>query len=131
MEQHRANPNCATCHNRMDPIGFGFENFDAVGAYRTKDGAYPVEPGGSLPSGQSFQTAIELVGLLKQRDEDFRRCLTEKMVTFALGRGLESSDRQYVVEIAKATQAQGDTLPALIQTIVTSEPFRQRRTATK
>lgn len=129
MEQHRANPNCATCHNRMDPIGFGFENFDAVGAWRTKDGAFPVEPGGTLPSGQSFQSAIELVALLKQRDEDFRRCLTEKMVTFALGRGLESSDRQYVAEIAKATQTKGDTLTVLIQTIVTSEPFCKRRTA--
>lgn len=131
MEQHRANPNCATCHNRMDPIGFGFENFDAVGAWRTKDGAFPVEPGGTLPNGQSFQTPMELVALLKQREEDFRRCLTEKMVTFAIGRGLESADRQYINEIAKATLAHGDTLPALIQEIVKSEPFRQRRTATK
>lgn len=129
MEQHRANPNCATCHNRMDPIGFGFENFDAIGAWRTKDGQHPVEPGGTLPSGQSFQTPLELVAILKQRDEDFRRCLTEKMITFALGRGLESSDRQYVVEIAKATQSRGDTMTALIQAIVTSEPFCKRRTA--
>ncbi|MFT3878767.1 MAG: DUF1592 domain-containing protein [Gemmatales bacterium] len=129
MEQHRANPNCATCHNRMDPIGFGFENFDAVGAWRTKDGTFPVEPGGTLPNGQSFQTPMELVALLKQRDEDFRRCLSEKMITFAIGRGLESSDRQYIHEIAKATQSHGDTMTALIQEIVKSEPFRQRRTA--
>jgi hypothetical protein len=131
MEQHRANPNCAVCHNRMDPIGFGFENFDAVGAWRTKDGAFPVEPGGTLPNGQSFQTPMQLVALLKQREEDFRRCLSEKMVTFAIGRGLESVDRQYVNDIAKATQSQGDTLSVLIQEIVKSEPFRQRRTATK
>jgi mono/diheme cytochrome c family protein len=131
MEQHRANPNCAVCHNRMDPIGFGFENFDAVGAWRTKDGAFPVEPGGTLPNGQSFQTPMELITLLKQREEDFRRCLSEKMVTFAMGRGLESVDRQYVNDIAKATQTQGDTLTALIQEVVKSEPFRQRRTATK
>jgi mono/diheme cytochrome c family protein len=129
MEQHRANPNCATCHNRMDPIGFGFENFDAVGAFRTKDGPHPVEPGGVLPSGQSFQTPLELVAILKQRDEDFRRCLTEKMLTYALGRGIESSDRQYVVEIAKATLSRGDTITALVQSIVTSDPFCQRRTA--
>lgn len=129
MEQHRANPNCATCHNRMDPIGFGFENFDAVGKWRTTDGTFPIEPGGTLPSGQSFQSALELVKILKQRDEDFRRCLTEKMLTYAIGRGLESSDRQYVADIAKACLTRGDTLTALIQTIVTSEPFTQRRTA--
>lgn len=131
MEQHRTNPNCAVCHNRMDPIGFGFENFDAVGAWRTKDGAFPVEPGGTLPNGQSFQTPMDLITLLKQREDDFRRCLSEKMVTFAIGRGLESVDRPYVNEIAKATQTQGDTLTALIQEVVKSEPFRQRRTATK
>jgi hypothetical protein len=115
----------------MDPIGFGFENFDAVGSWRTKDGNFPVEPGGTLPSGQSFQTPLELVALLKQREEDFRRCLSEKMVTFALGRGLESADRQYIAEIAKGTLSHGDTLAALIAEIVKSEPFRQRRTASK
>ena len=67
--------------------------------------------------------------ILKQRDEDFRRCLTEKMLTYALGRGLDSSDRQYVADIAKTCQTKGDSLSALIQTIVTSEPFTQRRTA--
>jgi hypothetical protein len=130
MEQHRANPNCATCHNRMDPIGFGFENFDAVGAWRTKDGNFPVEPGGVLPNGQSFTTPVELVAILKQRHEDFRRCLTEKMLTFALGRGLGSSDRVYVVDIAKAVRERGDTLRILVQEIVKSEPFRFRRTVT-
>lgn len=129
MEQHRANPNCATCHNRMDPIGFGFENFDAVGKWRLKDGTFPIEPGGTLPTGQSFQSALDLVKILKQRDEDFRRCLTEKMLTYSLGRGLDSSDRQYVADIAKTCQTKGDSLSALIQTIVISEPFTQRRTA--
>ena len=89
----------------------------------------PIEPGGTLPSGQSFQTPLELVALLKQREEDFRRCLSEKMVTFALGRGLDSADRQYIAEIAKGTLSHGDTLSALICEIVKSEPFRQRRTA--
>jgi mono/diheme cytochrome c family protein len=126
MEQHRANPNCATCHNRMDPIGFGFENFDAIGAWRTRDGDLPIDSTGTLPSGQSFQSPGELVGLLKQRDDDFRRCLAEKMLTFALGRGLESSDRRYVADIAAATKAGGDTLAALIREVVKSEPFRFR-----
>jgi hypothetical protein len=111
----------------MDPIGFGFENFDAVGSWRTRDGNEPVDPGGTLPNGQSFQSPRELVALFKQRDEDFRRCLTEKMLTFALGRGLLSSDRQHIAEIAQATQKRGDTLSALIQEIVKSEPFLNRR----
>ncbi|MBL8822919.1 MAG: DUF1592 domain-containing protein [Planctomycetia bacterium] len=127
MEQHRVNPNCATCHQRMDPIGFGFENFDAVGTWRTKDGSDPVDPAGTLPSGQSFKSPQELVVLLKQRDEDFRRCLTEKMVTFAIGRGIVSSDRPHLAEIAQAAQKRGDTLSALIQEIVKSEPFQKRR----
>lgn len=127
MEQHRTNPSCASCHQRMDPIGFGFENFDAVGSWRTKDGNEPVDPGGTLPNGQSFKSPMELVTLFKQRDEDFRRCLTEKMLTFALGRGLISSDRQHLAEIAQAAQKRGDTLSALIQEIVRSEPFLKRR----
>ena len=90
-----------------------------------------MEPGGTLPNGQSFQTPMELITLLKKREEDFRRCLSEKMVTFAIGRGLESVDRQYVNDIAKTTQTQGDTLTALIQEVVKSEPFLQRRTASK
>jgi hypothetical protein len=130
MEQHRANPNCAACHSRMDPIGFGFENFDAIGAWRTKDGNFPVDPGGTLPSGQSFTTPLELVAILKQRDDDFRRCLAEKLLTYALGRGVGSSDRAYVADITKATREGGDTLQALIRAIVTSEPFRFRRTVT-
>lgn len=128
-EQHRANPNCASCHNRMDPIGFGFENFDAIGAWRTKDGTFPIEPGGTLPNGQSFQTPLELVAVLKQRQNDFRRCFTEKMLTYALGRGLESGDRVYVADIAKAAAEYGDTVSALIKEIVKSEPFRFRRAA--
>ncbi len=129
MEQHRANPNCATCHQRMDPIGFGFENFDAVGAWRTKDGKFPIEPGGTLPSGQSFQTPVELVAILKQRHEEFRRCLTEKMLTFALGRGLELGDKPFINDIAQATLKHGDTMTILIQEIVKSDPFRYRRLA--
>jgi hypothetical protein len=130
MEQHRANPNCATCHSRMDPIGFGLENFDAVAAWRTKDGSFPIEPGGVLPNGQTFATPLELVTILKQRHGDFRRCLTEKMLTFAIGRGLGSSDRPYVADLARATRERGDTLRVLIEEIVKSEPFRYRRTVT-
>jgi mono/diheme cytochrome c family protein len=89
MEQHRANPSCASCHSRMDPLGFGFENFDAIGAWREKDGEYAVDASGVLPSGQTFQGPKALKAILKAKDKDFCRALTEKLLTYALGRGVE------------------------------------------
>src|SRR5206468_6325729 len=89
MEQHRANPSCATCHQRMDPLGFGFENYDAIGAWRTKDGKFAVDAGGVLPDGRKFNGPAELRKILKERQAEFTRCLTEKLLTYALGRGME------------------------------------------
>src|SRR5206468_13084125 len=93
MEQHRENALCASCHQRMDPIGFAFENYDAVGAWRDKDGEFPIDPSGDLPGGQTFQGPAELKALLRGKKDQFRRCLTEKVLTYALGRGLEYYDR--------------------------------------
>ena len=75
MEQHRANPNCAVCHQRMDPLGFGFENFDAIGAWRDKDGKFAIDPSGQLPGGASFRGPAELRQILKGKQQDFCRCL--------------------------------------------------------
>src|SRR5207253_2372675 len=93
MELHRKNPNCATCHQRMDPLGFGLENFDAIGAWRTRDGKFDIDSSGILPNGQAFKSPKELKAVLKTKEEDFRRCLAEKMLTYALGRGLEHYDK--------------------------------------
>ena len=127
MEQHRANPNCASCHQRMDPLGFGFENFDAVGAWRTQDGKFPIDSSGVLPSGKTFHGPKELKAILKTKESEFRHCLTEKMLTYALGRGLEGSDEWAVDQIANAVAHNGNTLSSLVIEIVKSDPFQKRR----
>src|SRR5207248_6116712 len=92
MEQHRRNPACANCHARMDPLGFGFENFDAVGAWRDKDGKFDVDSSGVLPDGSTFKGPAELRKVLLKKKDQFVRCLADKMLTYALGRGTERSD---------------------------------------
>jgi len=128
MEQHRANPNCAVCHQRMDPIGFGFENCDGIGAWRDKDGGAPIDPSGELVTGETFKGPAELRNiLLKQKRGDFIRCLTEKMLTYALGRGLEYYDRCASDQIAKDLAKKNYRFSQLITAIVKSAPFQQRR----
>jgi hypothetical protein len=127
MEQHRANPSCAVCHTNMDALGFALENFDAVGAFRTKDGAFPIDPAGTLPDGKSFKGPAELKTILKGKKDLFARCLTEKMVTYALGRGVEPYDRPTVEAIDAALARNDYRFSALVAEIVKSEPFRLRR----
>jgi hypothetical protein len=127
MEQHRANPNCASCHQRMDPLGFGFENFDAIGAWRTHEGKHAIDPSGTLPSGQTFQGPAELRRILKARQEAFARCLTEKLLTYALGRGVERYDRCAVEEVVKSAVRDQYKLSRLLIEIVKSDPFLKRR----
>jgi len=127
MEQHRANPSCAQCHFRMDPLGFGLENFDAIGAWRDRDGSFFIDASGTLPDGSSFKRPSELKTILKARKDEFARCFTEKMLTYALGRGLEYYDRCTVDEIASALAHDNYKFGTLIQRIVASEPFQKRR----
>ncbi|MFL5245708.1 MAG: DUF1592 domain-containing protein [Gemmataceae bacterium] len=127
MEQHRADPNCATCHQKMDPLGFAFENYDAIGAWRTKDGKFDIDPAGILPDGKTFTGPKELKSLLKGKDKEFRKCLTDRMLTYALGRGLESYDRCAVDQIADNLAKNEYRFSALVISIVKSEPFQMRR----
>jgi hypothetical protein len=129
MEQHRENALCASCHQRMDPIGFAFENYDAVGAWRDKDGKFPIDPSGVLPGGQSFKGPAELKVILKGKKDLFGRCLAEKMLTYALGRGLEYYDKCAVDKILRALDKNGYRFSTLLLEVVRSEPF-QMRTAT-
>ncbi|HEY1186207.1 MAG TPA: DUF1592 domain-containing protein [Gemmata sp.] len=127
MEAHRANPACASCHAKMDGLGFGLENFDALGGYRTKDGNAPIDSSGELPGNVRFTGAAELKGVLLGKKDLFARCLTEKLMTYALGRGLEYYDRRAVDGIT-AQLAKGDfRFSALVTEIVKSDPFRMRR----
>jgi hypothetical protein len=127
MEQHRANPSCANCHARMDPLGFAFENFDAIGRFREKDGEFPIDPSGELPSGEKFSGSNELKEILKTRQNLFARCIAEKMLTYALGRGLEYYDRPTIERITTALSQNGYRYSTLIVETVKSEPFRMRR----
>ncbi len=126
LEKHRADPNCASCHARMDPLGFALENFDGVGAFRDRDGSFPVDASGVLPNGQSFVGPVELKVVLLLRIKPFAATLTEKMLTYALGRGLEDTDRCVVDKLAEATLADGARFSRLISGIVHSDPFQKR-----
>jgi hypothetical protein len=126
MEQHRAKPSCAGCHNRMDPLGFAFENFDAIGAWRTRDGNFPIDPSGVLPDGRAFAGPAELKIILKGQKDLFARCLAEKMLTYALGRGLEYYDRCAVDKIVGALAHRNYRFSTLLVEVVKSEPFGMR-----
>ncbi len=127
MEEHRKNPACASCHAKMDPLGFGLENFDAVGAFRDKDGGAPIDPSGELPGGVKFAGPVELKKILVGKKELFARCLTEKLLTYGLGRGLEFYDKRSVDKITAGLARQDYKFSALVTEIVTSNPFRMRR----
>jgi hypothetical protein len=129
LEEHRKNPTCASCHRRMDPLGFGLENFDAVGAWRTMDGKFAVDATGSLPDGRSFTGPEELLTILKGDRDAFARALTGKLLTYALGRGLERYDIRTVKEIAGRLPAKGYRFSALVLEIVNSLPFQARTLA--
>lgn len=127
MELHRSKPGCASCHQRMDPLGFGFENFDAIGRWRTEDAGFAIDSSGDLPSGESFKTPKEFRKILLAHRDEFARCLTEKMLTYALGRGLEYYDKCAVDIIEAALKANDYRFSVLIESIVTSEPFQRKR----
>jgi hypothetical protein len=119
---------CASCHQRMDPIGFAFENFDAVGAWREKEAGDPVDVSGVLPDGRKFDGPAGLKKLLGADRDVFVRCVVEKMLTYALGRGLESYDRPVVNKILSALGKENDRFSALLVEIVKSDPFQKRTT---
>ena len=127
MEKHRADPMCSTCHNKMDPLGFGLENYNAIGQWRTTDGKFPVDASGTLPNGKSFTTPGEMRALLMAELPEFSRCLTEKMLTYALGRGLHSYDRRAIEAIDRNVAASGYRFQSLIFEIVHSVPFQMGR----
>jgi hypothetical protein len=129
LEMHRKDPTCASCHRRMDPLGFGLENFDAVGAWRTVDGKFPIDATGTLPDGRSFNGPEELRAILKADHQAFEHCLTAKLLTYALGRGLERYDKRTVSGIVSRLPEHEYRFSGLILEIVNSLPFQSRRSA--
>jgi hypothetical protein len=128
MEQHRDNPLCASCHARMDPIGFGLENFNAIGAWRITDGTNRIDPAGQLVTGETFSGPGELrrILLTSKRDE-FVRCLAEKLLTYALGRGLEFYDKCAIDQITTTAREHQYRFSSLVLAIVKSAPFQLQR----
>ena len=126
LEQHRRDPSCAPCHVLMDPLGFGLENYDAVGAWRTHDGKFPIETAGTLPGGQTFTGSKGLKEILRGKSDEFVHNVTEKLLTYSLGRGLERFDRPTVDAIATQVKASDYRFSALVMEVVKSKPFQMQ-----
>ena len=128
LEQHRANPVCATCHSQMDPLGFALENFDGTGSWRTIDADAPIDASGILPDGTRFQGPVELQRvLIESKSEEFVNTVTEKLLTYALGRGVESYDAPAIRSIIREAAPDDYRWSSLILGIVKSTPFQMRR----
>lgn len=127
MEQHRENPACAACHQMMDPLGFALENFDAVGRWREREGAGPVDASGQLPDGTEFAGVEELRELIvKTREEPFVRCVIEKMLIYAMGRGTEYYDQCAIDQIFGFVDQNEQKFAFLIAGIILSDPFQKQ-----
>jgi hypothetical protein len=129
MEEHRANPACAACHKQMDPLGFALENFDAVGAWRTTDAHSAIDPSSQLADGTKIDGPIALRQMLLRRPDAFTGTMTEKLLTYALGRGLEYYDRPAVRAIVRNASRENFRFSSLVLGVVNSTPFQMRMKA--
>ncbi|GAB6184795.1 DUF1592 domain-containing protein [Thermopirellula anaerolimosa] len=129
-ERHRKDPNCAVCHQVMDPLGFALEHFDAVGRWRDQDGGLPIDASGELPDGRSFRDADDLKQLLAQTSNaEFIGCLTEKLMIYALGRGMTDSDHCWVRQFVASCNTETASIREIILAIVESDAFQKTVTA--
>ena len=127
LEAHRANAVCASCHAKMDVLGFGLENYDAIGRWRTVDGKFPIDVGGTMPDGKSFTTAAQMRTVLLGSMPEVSRCLIDKIMTYALGRGMQAYDKRTLDRIQRTLAADGYRFQTLIHEVVASPAFQSRR----
>jgi hypothetical protein len=128
LEKHRSAPGCASCQALIDPLGFGLENFDAIGAQREQDNGVPLDTTGVLTTGQTFHNAIELSGvILNDKRDAFLRCIISKLFTYALGRGPEAYDRPTQDAILTRLKQENYGFQTLIASLIESVPFQKRR----
>jgi hypothetical protein len=128
LEVHRAKPLCASCHNRMDPLGLAMENFNALGLWRDNERGQSIDSTGKLLTGEEFKNVRELKKVLAtERHQDFYRCLTEKLLTYALGRGLDYYDVETVDQIVDRLEADHGKFSTLLAGVIESAPFQKRR----
>src|SRR5690606_37221181 len=126
LEQHRGNPTCAACHAIMDPVGLALENFDSIGAWRTSDSGKPIDPVGTLVDGTQVSGPVALRRAILERREAFVTAVTEKLMTYALGRGVEYYDMPAIRGAVRNAAADDYRFAALIYGIVSSAPFQMR-----
>ena len=129
LAEHRANPVCASCHKLMDPVGFALENYDAIGRFRTVEAGVPIDTSGELWDGTKFDGPSELEEVLLRRPELFLTTLTEKLLVFATGRGVEYYDGPAIRQLLREAQADDYSFSALVVGIVNSMPFQMRRSS--
>jgi hypothetical protein len=127
LELHRKNPPCSGCHAVMDPLGFSLENFDGIGEWRTKEPGGAVDPSGQLADGTKVDGPVALRNVIMKHPEQFVRTLTEKMLTYGLGRGLEYYDMPTVRGIARDASRNDYKFSSIVLGIVKSTPFQMRR----
>jgi hypothetical protein len=127
MAEHRASPACASCHRIMDPLGFALENFDATGAWRTRDNGSPIDASGELSDGTRVDGVVTLREALVARPEAFARTAVEKLLVYALGRGLDHRDMPVVRRILRSAAAHDYRFSTLIVAIAESVPFQMRK----
>lgn len=127
LEIHRENASCASCHRVMDPLGLGFENFDSTGHWREKDRGQPIDASGQLATGEKFNGAKELVTVLTTRERQIAKHFIAKLLTYALGRGLEPYDNCTVDQIMAKAEKDNFKMSSIVRAIVSSDPFRLRR----
>jgi hypothetical protein len=128
LTAHRDKPECAACHSRLDPVGLAFENFNALGLWRDEERSQRIEPGGRLITGETFQNVRELKQILARNHQaEFYRCLTEKMLTYATGRGMEYYDTETVDEIVQRLEVENGRFSALLTGVIESAPFQKER----
>ncbi|CAN5428370.1 DUF1592 domain-containing protein [soil metagenome] len=126
MEEHRSKPDCKSCHARMDPIGFGMENYDAIGRWRTQDDGIKIDSSGILPGGTKFAGPSQLKGILLQNKDQFIHTLADRLLTYGIGRGMDASDSCHLTTITQTAKANGYRFQSLIVAVVQSDPFRKR-----
>ena len=127
LEQHRANATCASCHSKIDPLGFAFENYDAVGVFRNKEGNKDIDASGTLPDGRKINGMGDLKKSLLADKERFARNVTEKLLTYALGRGVEYYDKRAIDRIVSEVAKDDFKFSRMVIAVVQSDPFRLRR----
>jgi len=129
LEQHRANAACAACHKQMAPLGLALENYDAIGRWRTTERGNPIDASGELPTGEQIKNPGDLIRLIREKkSEQFVRTLTEKLMTYAIGRGIEYYDRCAIDKILSDTSKNDYRFKDLLLAILSSDPFQRKGT---